>query len=168
MQEIIARVDEALIDKLFQPMVERIAALLPLGCFQQARICTGVAAVAWILSKAADVTAAVRTGMLGPQVFQISLLLLGLGSIMVLHSLFQRGSGQGQANPLRAVMYPHRLCLLFGAAISLLRTTAGQGTWALFTVAIFAVASVYIGSCSNPPPKQQVDLWGRRAATLPP
>jgi hypothetical protein len=164
MREIFERVDDALIGRGFQPLVDWIAQYLLLDCFQQARICTNISAVAWVLSQAGDLTAAARSGLVVLQVLQTALLLVGLGSIMVLLTLFQRvggaGQGQGRANPLRAGMYMHRFSLLLGLVINIGRSAAGIGSGALL-VLVFATAAVYVGSCSNPPPKQREHLGSR-------
>jgi hypothetical protein len=168
MREIFERLDETLIGRIFQPLVDWIAQYLLLDCFQQARICTNISAIAWVLSQGGDLSAAVRSGLVILQVLQTALLVVGLGSIMVLHSLFQRvgGQGQGRANPLRAGMYVHRFGLLLGLVINIGRLAAGMGSGALL-VMVFATAAVYVGSCSNPPPKQREHRVSRGLAMAP-
>jgi hypothetical protein len=174
MRDILGHADERLIDRVFQPVVDRIAESLAVDCFQLARVCTSISAIAWILSQAAELIAAARSGWVGLQVFQTTVFLLGLGAIMVLHTLFQRigraGQGQGRANPLRAAMYTQRLIILLGLAGNLVKAAFGVGSPALLAVTLSASAAVYFGACSNPPPKQHsrspAGSW-RWLATLP-
>lgn len=158
MPGIFDRVDDALIDRVFQPLVDWIAASMSLDCFAQARVCTSVSAIAWILSQAKDLAVAAQSGPVGRQVLQGVLLLLGLGAIMVLHTLFQRAGGrggQGRLNPLRVAMYAHRMTILLGLGVSVLKIALGVGSFVLLAMALFATAAVYAGACSNSPPRQQ-------------
>jgi hypothetical protein len=171
MRRIFDRMDDTLIDGVFQPLADLCMSWgaawnLPLDCFHLARFCGNVAALAWILSQAAGLSAAIRSGWLGLQVFQATLLLLGLGSIMVLQMLFQRDPGAGMANPLRDGMYLHRCCLLLGLAATLCRAAIGPGSPALLTVAAFATAAAYLAACSNQPPRWKSSDWDRRLVPL--
>lgn len=171
--EIFASLDDTLIDRCFQPVVDWIAQHLLSDCFQQARVCTNISAVLWIWSQIDDVTSAARLGSTGLQVFQTSLLLVGLGGILVLHTLFQRVGGvggQGRANPLRAGMYMHRLTLLLALGVNTAKSMAGSGSVALLTLGIFTTTAVYIGACSNPPPakhKRSEAGWVGRLSAHP-
>lgn len=174
MRDTFERLDDKLIDGVFQPLADRIADHLPFDCFQQARACTSLSAIAWILSQGSIMAAATRSGSVPQQAFHAALLLLGLAAIMVLHTLFQHAGGagraQGRANPLRVTMYFHRLVILSGLTVSIVKATLGVGSLALLAVAFFATAAVYVGACSNPPPSRRqplADSWGRRLATLP-
>jgi len=89
---------------------------------------------------------------------------------------FERAGGGrkgAQANPLRASMYTHRLgCLLWltGLSIKTVATPVGFGSLALFAVGAFATLAVYVGACSNRPPKwreQRKDSWNARTAEVP-
>lgn len=169
MHRTLDHLDNALIDRIFQPAVDWIGAYLSLDCFAQARVCTGISAIAWILSQAGELILASRSAVVGLQVFQATLLLLGLSAIMVLHTLFQRagsaGTGHGRANPLRLTMYGHRMVIMAGLVVSLVKAFAGVGSFALLAMVLFAMAAVYAGACSNAPPRQHVRLgrgWGRR------
>ena len=51
MQESIARLDDALIDRVCQPVVDRLAAVWSVDCFGLARSWNDAAALAWILSE---------------------------------------------------------------------------------------------------------------------
>jgi hypothetical protein len=135
-----------------------------IGCFRIARICIDLSAFAWILSQTSAAASAVGIGSLGLQTAQFALILVGLGAIMILRTTFERAGGTGrerqggQANPLRAAMYTHRLtCLFWLAALVIKAATApaGFGSFALIAVGGFATAALYVGACSQPPPKQR-------------
>lgn len=165
MLKIFARVDNILIDRVFQDLVNWLTPRLLLDCFGQARFCTNVSAFAWIWSQAR----AVWSASIGIQVFQAALLLLGLGALMALHTLFHRIGGTGseaKVNPLRAGMYAHRFIILSGLVVNIAKATVGLDSCALLAVAAFTTAAVYLGACSNPPPKprERWDSGGRLAA----
>jgi len=172
----VARADDGLIDRVCQPLVDRIGQHADIDCFKVARVCTDLSALAWILSQASVTAAAVGNGVVGFEAFQCALILLGLGSITVLRTLFERAGGGrkgSQANPLRASMYTHRLaCMLWliGLLIKTAMTPVGFGSLALFAVGAFATLAVYVGACSNRPPQrreQRENSWNLRTAEVP-
>ena len=174
MRNVLARTDDYLIDCVFQPVVDSIADLQSLTCFQMARVCTSISAIAWIWSQQADLVTAARSGWVGLQIFQAVIFLLGLGAIMVLHTLFQKvgslGLGQGRVNPLRMAMFIQRLIILLGLAGSCAKAALGVGSPALLTVTLSASAALYFGACSNPPPtrhRRTRTNQGRMLATVP-
>ena len=165
--DLIERVDAFLIDKVFQPFVGWIAENLPFNCFQQARLCTSLCALMWIFSQAGDVAAAVRSGSATLQTLHGTLLLVGLGAILVLHAVFPRAGGNvGHENRLRGQLYIHRLTILFSFAVNAIKAAIGLGSLPLFAVATLATAAVYVGSCSTPPPKRQEHLGTERGWKL--
>jgi hypothetical protein len=158
-QQHLEQLDGELIDRGFQPFVDWIGQSLAFDCFRLARVCTDLSAFAWILSQAPDTAVAFGTAPRGYEVFQISLIMVGLGSIAVLRSVFERyGSRRSGAriNPLRASMYIHRVsCLLWLTALTV-KTTMGPigfGSLALLAVGGFATIAVYVAACSNRPPR---------------
>jgi hypothetical protein len=178
MQETLVRADGALIDKVYQPLVDWIDQQIAIDCSRLARLCIDLSALAWILSQAGGAVAAVGTGSLAVEMLQFGLIVLGLGAIMVLRTVFEhtggaRGGRQaGRANPLRAAMQTHRLgCLLWLGGL-LARTVAAQmafGSLTLLAVGVLTTTAVYVAACSNPPPQQRehkVEHWGRRLAAL--
>jgi hypothetical protein len=159
MQDGLVRLDGALIDGVCQPLVDRLYNHLASDCFRLARICTDLSALAWILSQAPGASEAAKTGNLDLGMFQFALIVLGLGAIMVLRALFERaGNGRngGLPNPFRAGMFTHRLvCLVWlaGLLVKTGMTPIGFGSLTLLAVGGFATAALYLGSCSNRPPK---------------
>lgn len=168
MRESWGRVDDALIDRVFQPLVDAISQHMPMNCFRMACVSTDLAALAWIVSQAQATTVATGSGVLGFEAFQFSLILLGLGAITLLRTPFERmggtGGGTERANPLRPGMYVHRLACLLWLAVLAAKTAAapvGLGSVALFSVGIFVTAAVYIGACSSRPHKRS-QRFGRQ------
>jgi len=164
MEKSLARVDGVLIDKVCQPLVDWLSQHLSIDCFRVARVCTDLSALAWILSQVPGLSAMAKNGALGPELFQFGLIVFGLGAIMVLRVLFERAGGTGSGrtggvgNPFRTGMFTHRLTCLVWLTGLLVKTAIlpiGFGPLALLAVAGFATVAVYVGSCSNRPPKQQ-------------
>ncbi len=163
MQKNLARLDDTLIDKVCQPLADWIFESMTFDCFQISRFCIDLSALAWIVSQADGAVVAAKTGTSGLMAFQFTLIVLGLGAIMVLRSVFERGgtagSGRGaRANPLRAPMYIHRLVCLLGLNNVLVQMVAAPvdlGSMALLLVGGFTVTAVYMGACSNRPPERR-------------
>jgi len=162
MREILARMDDRIIDQEFQPSVDWFSNQLRFDCFRLAGICADLSALAWILSQAGAVTAALGSGVPGQAPFRCVLLLLGLGAITILRTLFQKVGGGGrrsaQANPLRAGMFLHRLVCHFWLIGLLLKTAGtpfGLESCGLLAVGVCTTLAVYFGACSNPPPKRR-------------
>ena len=176
MQDSLARLDDALIDRVFQRAVDRITRHVATDCFRLACVGTDLSALAWILSRAGDIAEAARSGAPLDVGFQSALLILGLGAMTVLRTPFQRAGGaaggRGRLNPLRAGMQIHRLICLFwlvGLAVKAAWAPAGLEPMALLAMGLSATVAVYVGACSNPPPRrreQRVGNWGRRAPAL--
>jgi hypothetical protein len=155
-----ASVDGALIDKVCQPFIDWIDQRVAIDCFQVARICIDLSALAWIVSQA---PAAVASDGAAPLGIQFALIVLGLGAIMILRATFQRAGGGRQPNPLRAAMYTHRLGCMFWLAGLVVKTATvpmGLASLALFAVGGFATIALYVGACSNPPPKRRENWAG--------
>ena len=172
MHTLFARLDDGLLDRGFQPLVDWLADHAEVDCFRIARLCTDLAAGAWVLSQAELITAAARAGNTSLATFQAVLILCGLGGMMTLRTLFQRPGGgrssgnRAQANPLRAGMFTHRVAsLLWLAALSAKTFTMppGLALFALLAVGLFGTASLYLGSCSTPPPRTRTSTVRRMA-----
>lgn len=179
MQERIARLDDALIDGVCQPIVDRLATDLSVDCFRLARLCNDAAALAWILSQAGRVSDAFATGNAALAVAQGALIIVGLAALTTLRRMFDgkqgpRSSSGVRGNPLRAAMFLHRLgCLLwFGA--QMLGTIARPVAFAEILVvgmSLLTTASVYVGACSTPPPERRSRTsraWSWRPAAIRP
>lgn len=163
MQERIAGLDDALIDRVCQPIVDRLATEMPVDCFRLARLCNDAAALAWILSQAGCVASAFATDNLALAGAQGALILIGLAALTTLRRVFDgklgpRSSTTARANPLRAAMFTHRLgCLLWlgTQVISTLVRPGGYSDILIVAVGFMTTASVYVGACSSPPPEKR-------------
>jgi hypothetical protein len=155
MQESFARIDDALIDRLFQPLADWLEHHLSLGPNRAARTGIDVASLAWIVSMASaaagtwhDMRGAFLNG---------AVLVAGLWAFTTLRGVFGRGDG-GKANPLRAGMQTHRMACLFWMGALALKSAlepASLASLGLLAVGLFATASVYLGACSRPPPRER-------------
>ena len=160
MNEGFAQLDDALIDRVFQPLADWVEHHTEFDVFRIARLCIDLAALAWIVSQAGNVAKTAASGNLALEAFQFGVIVLGLSAISVLRRLFERAGGTGRgrmgacANPLRAGMQVHRaacLCWLIGLLVKTGASPAALGTVALLALAVFATAAVYVGSCQNRP-----------------
>jgi len=152
----LANLDDALIDRLCQPVADWIFQSFTFDCFRTARLCIDLSALMWILSQARAAVIAARSGIPGLIAFEVALIVIGLGSIMTLRWVFERGGSSqgGRANPLRAPMFPHRFACLLWLALQLFQAPGaplGLDTLTRVLVAGFATIGVYMGACSNRP-----------------
>jgi hypothetical protein len=155
--------DDALIDRVCQPVVDSLAAAMSADCFRLARSCNDAAALAWILSQASRVSDALATGNVALAGAQGALIIIGLTALTTLRRVFDgkqgsRSSAGARANPLRPAMFPHRLgCLLWLGAqlLSTISKPSGFAEILVLAVGLMTTASVYVGACSSPPPEQQ-------------
>ena len=155
--------DDLLIDKLCQPAADWVSQNKAINCFDIARICIDISTIAWILSEAGDAIAAANSGRLGLKIFQYALILVMLGALVTLRSVFEKaggaaGGGRGGANPLRASMSTHRLILLIGLAGLLVQTVAGPldfDSIARLAMSGFVTTGLYMGACLNRPPRRR-------------
>jgi hypothetical protein len=163
MQERIARLDDALIDRFCQPIVDRLAAETSVDCFRLARLCNDAASLAWILSQARGVSSAVTTGNVALAGAQGALILIGLAALATLRRVFEgkpgsRSSHAARANPLRPAMLLHRLGCLLGLGVQVLSAIpgpAGLSQGLIVGMCLMTTASVYIGACTSPPPERR-------------
>ena len=178
MHERIASLDDALIDRICQPAVDRLAAAdRSVDCFWLARRCNDAAALAWILSQAGGVAGAFARGNVALAGAQGALVVIGLAALTTLRRVFDgtqrpRSSAGACANPLRPAMFPHRLgCLLWLSAQVLGTISSPIGWSAILTIAVglMTTASLYVGACSTPPPRRQSQTgrnWILRPAAI--
>ena len=158
MQERIAQLDDALIDRVCQPLVNRMAAGASVDCYRLARLCNDAAALVWLLSRMGCISDALASGNVGLAGAQSALVLIGLGALLTLRRVFEGRSGGARANPLRPAMFLHRVACLLWLGVLLLGSLSGPGgLMELLTigVALMMTASVYVGACSSPPPQRR-------------
>jgi hypothetical protein len=163
-----AHVDGALIDRIFQPLVDWIGDHTTFDGFRVARICVDLAALAWILSTLGGMAETAASGTLASESVQFAMIALVLGAMSVLRALFQRTGGG--PNPLRAAMHTHRaICLLWllGLLVKTAASPPGLAAMALLTMGAFATTAFYAAACSNPPTKRRVSRKGNRRWILP-
>jgi hypothetical protein len=163
MQERIARLDDALIDRVCQPIVDRLGSNMPVDCFRLARHCNDAAALTWILSQASYVSNAFAAGNIALVGAQGALIFIGLAALTTLLRVFDgkqgaRTSAAARANPLRPAMFMHRLgCLLWLATqvLGAMTRPAGYTDILIIGMSLLTTTSVYIGACSSPPPERR-------------
>ena len=160
MKENFTRVDDALIDRVFQPLADWMNDRMALGPNRAARFAIDLASLAWIIAQLGDVAHAVQMHDVRECTFLGFAVVLGLWAFGILRGVFRRADGaagaQAQANPLRPAMQVHRAACLFWMIALMVKTIAapaGFGALALLAVGVFATAAVYIGACTNRPPK---------------
>jgi len=146
-----ARLDSALIERVFQPVVDAMAQRLGLGRLRVAGYFLDVASLAWILSQAGSLSGAAAQWQADTACLRLLLLMLGLAALCSLRTLFQRsGDGRG-GNPLRVTMLPHRGVLLALLA-SRLFALGGFAAAADLAMLACAVCALYLGACVSRPP----------------
>ena len=156
-----AAFDDNLIDRLFQPLADRIAGRFGIGRFLAATLCLDGATLAWLLSQAGTVADAVSKGGAAACWMPVFTLLLGLVALTSLRTLFQRASGgRATANPLRQAMRLHRaaVLLLLLARLARLGFGASFADAADLAMLVAATASLYFGACSGAPPPLRAAL----------
>jgi len=159
MNDIFARVDDALIDRLFQPLADWMDRHMALAPDRAARAGLDLAALAWIVSEAGATAYAMRMHDVPIAIARAALMIAGLWAFTIVRNVFQGGARQ--ANPLRPGMQLHRAsCLLWIVALAAKAIAAPSGIEpvALLATGLFATASVYIGACTNPPPAWRKNL----------
>jgi hypothetical protein len=175
MRERVAQFDDALIDRVCQPIVDRLGAKLPVDCYRLARTLNDGAALAWILSQAGGVAGALAVGNVPLAGAQGLLIVIGLAALTTLRRVFDgrqgpRSSTGARANPLRPAMFLHRLGCLLGLGAQVVSALPGPAGFAgvlIIAVSLLTAASVYIGACSAPPPQRHASTnraWNWRTA----
>lgn len=152
------RFDDALIERVFQPIADSITCRIGLDRLRIAAVCLDAASIAWILSRAGALAQAVLQWDPGTALSRTLLLLLGLVALTSLRTVFRRvGAGSG-ANPLRVAMLPHRGVVL---ALLLVRLPALPGFAGMADLAMLGLAAcaLYLGACVAQPPGQRRAQW---------
>jgi hypothetical protein len=158
MQASFAHIDDALIERVFQPLADSAASRTGLDRLRLAALFLDAASIAWILSQAGVLTQAVTQWNVGDGFLRILLLLLGLAALTSLRTAFQRVRVRNGANPLRVTMLPHR-----GVALALLaaRLIALGGFAGVADLAMLgcATCALYLGACATRPPEHWRKRW---------
>lgn len=173
MTEHFVRFDDALIDRLFQPLADRLDRHWALGPHRAARGFLDLASLAWIFAEASALAAAMVNHDMQAAILRSLLVVLGLGALTILRGVFGKTDGgprsTAEANPLRPGMQTHRvLCLAWMVALAVKAFAApgGFGSLALLAVGVFATAAVYFGACTHSPPPWRRPRARKRGWTL--
>jgi hypothetical protein len=152
MRTTFASVDDALIDRLFQPVSDMLAVRFGISRTSVTCFCIDLASIAWIVSRVSGLSAGAAQRNIAGTVLDTLLLLLGLTALISLRSLFRR-IGRKQANPLRPAMQAHRGIALLMLMAGLLRLqTPGLDNASDVAMLVFAITALYLGACVQPPP----------------
>ncbi len=162
MRKTFARLDDLLIERLFQPASDLITRRMGLSNGGTICFCLDLASIAWIVSRTRCLSDAVIGWDAISAFLHLSFLLLGLVALVSLRILFRRPKGK-QGNPLRPAMQPHRavVLLMLGTNMAQLRTPDLAATADLLML-VFAAFGLYLGACAEQPPVR------RHWATLAP
>ncbi|HQT75404.1 MAG TPA: hypothetical protein PLD10_00005, partial [Rhodopila sp.] len=105
-------VDDLLIERLFQPLADFIAARIGISRGGSACFCIDIASLAWIVSRVPALSVAVVYWQGFAAFRDMVVLLVGLAGLVCLRILFRKAGGHRQGNPLRQAMQPHRAVVL--------------------------------------------------------
>lgn len=156
MYQVFAPFDDILIERVFQPLSDVMSDRFGLHRLRAASTCIELAAVAWALSQAPDLSHAVLGWQAASALVHLVLLLLGLTAMLSLRRLFRR-VGTVAVNPLRRAMQPHRGVVVVLLAARLV-TLHGMGMAETADLAMLGLAglALYLGACSTRPPMHRV------------
>ncbi|WP_428531071.1 hypothetical protein [Rhodopila sp.] len=152
MRKAFAALDDALIERLFQPASDLIRYRVDVSRETAACFCVDMASLAWIASRLPKLSIAVTTWDASAGFADMALLLLGMVALVGLRIVFRRPT-TAQRNPLRSAMRPHR-----GIALAMLAADLTQpgvprlANMADIATLVFAAAALYLGACSQRPP----------------
>jgi hypothetical protein len=153
-----ASLDDALIERLFQPMSDAVANSIGCGRTAAACFCIDVASLAWIVSQMHGLSDAVIGWDAGSAFLDLSLLLLGLVAMVSLRTLFRR-AGHQQANPLRPAMQRHRALVLLMLVARLAQLHGfGMAEVADVVMLLGAASALYLGACAERPPVRRAGM----------
>jgi hypothetical protein len=151
-----ASLDDALIERFFQPVADFISHRTGLSRTVAACFCIDGAALAWIAARAPGLSSAVTGWDAGSAAFDLSLLLLGLIALTSLRTLFRRAAGS-RTNPLRQAMRQHRGIVLLMLLVRLVQLhAAGLADAAEIAMLVCATSALYLGACAEPPPVRRL------------
>jgi hypothetical protein len=156
MRKSFATLDDALLERLFQPASDVMTHRLGLARSATACACVDVAIVAWIVSCEPRLSAAVMAWNAGGAFVDLILLLAGLAAMVSLRELLRRRDSD-KANPLRPAMQPHRAIVLLMLVARLAQwQSPGLAEAADLVMLVSAVAALYLGACAERPPIRRV------------
>ncbi len=163
MRKTFASIDDTLIERLFQPVTDRLANRLGFGRANAACACIDAASLSWIVSRARGLSDAAESWQVATSFFEVSILLLGLVALLSLRTLFRR-AGTRQANPLRQAMRPHRAIVLLMLAARLAQLhTPNLSDLADVAMLVCAGSALYLGACAERPPlRRAAAAWAVR------
>ena len=152
MRRIFAPLDNVLIERLFQPALDAISDRVGLTRAAAACFCADLASLAWIVSRAQNLSDAVVAWDASTAFTSFTLLMAGLAALTGLRTLFRRASGT-QGNPLRVTMQPHRAVVVLMLVTRLVELqTFALADAADMAMLVFAGSSLYLGACMQRPP----------------
>ena len=148
----LATLDDAIIERLFQPAADMVRNRIGISRETAACFCADSAAMAWIVSRTPGLSDAVTAWNASAAVANLLILLLGLIALIGLRALFRRATA-GRGNPLRPAMRPHRAGVLLMLAADLLPLRVpGLANAADIAMLMFAASALYFAACSERPP----------------
>ena len=152
MRKTFAALDDALIERLFQPTADLVRYRVGVSREASACFCVDIASLWWIASRTPGLSSAVIAWDASTAFADIALLLLGMIALLSLRTLFRRTTAT-QQNPLRPAMRPHRAIVLLMLTADLIGPQApGLANAADIAMLVFAASALYLGACSERPP----------------
>jgi hypothetical protein len=150
MRKTFAPLDDLLIERLFQPVSDLLSHRMGRGRGWTACFCLDLAALAWIVSRAPELSREVVAWQTSAAFCDLCLVLLGLVALMSLRTLFRRSKDK-PGNALRAAMQPYRgvALLMFATRLLQLKPELPDGADAVMLV--LAGAALYFGVCVERP-----------------
>ena len=157
MHQTFMRIDEALFDRVFQPLCNSMADRFGIGRGATACYCLDIACLGWIISRAPGLSDDVMAWDAFPATCQAVILLVGLAGLTALRFLFRRPLRRGHGNPLRLSMRPHRAILLLMLIARLVQAPGFDlADIADLGMLLFTATALYIGACAERPPVRRV------------
>jgi hypothetical protein len=156
MRKTFAPLDDALIERLFQPAADAVSNRIGLSRASAACYCLDIASLSWIVSRVRGLSDAVTAWDASNSFVDLTLLLLGLVALISLRTLFRRAEGK-QGNPLRMAMQPHRAVVLLMLVSRLVQLRSpGLADAADVVMLVCAASALYLGACAERPPVRRI------------
>jgi hypothetical protein len=152
MRKSFASLDDALIERLFQPLIDGMTNRIGIARGSAACCCIDFASLSWIVSRTGGLSDAVASWDSTNAFLDLFLLLLGLVALVSLRTLFRRVRHK-QGNPLRVAMQPYRAVVLLMLAARVAQFhVPNLADAADIGMLLFAAAALYLGACTERPP----------------